>query len=62
MAMKILLATDGSNTARAAVDFVLKFPFPTGTQVTVMTVIREVLHSRGADFRGMDRQVDTRKT
>ena len=45
MAMKILLATDGSDTARAAVDFLLKFPFPTGTQVTVMTVIREVLHS-----------------
>jgi nucleotide-binding universal stress UspA family protein len=45
MAMKILLATDGSDTARAAVDFVLRFPLPSGTQITLMTVIREVLHS-----------------
>jgi nucleotide-binding universal stress UspA family protein len=43
--MKILLATDGSDTARAAVDFVLRFPLPSGTQITLMTVIREVLHS-----------------
>jgi nucleotide-binding universal stress UspA family protein len=45
MAMKILLATDGSDTARAAVDFVLKFPLPPATQFTVTTVIREVLRS-----------------
>jgi nucleotide-binding universal stress UspA family protein len=41
--MKILLATDGSDTARAAVDFLVGFPLPTATQVTVATVVKEVL-------------------
>ena len=43
--MKILLATDGSDSARAAVDFLLGFPLPSAAEVTVMTVISEVLHS-----------------
>jgi len=37
--MKILLATDGSETARAAVDCLLRFPFPRNSEVTVLTVI-----------------------
>jgi nucleotide-binding universal stress UspA family protein len=41
--MKILLATDGSDAARAAVDFLLRFPLPGGSEVTVATVIKEVL-------------------
>lgn len=41
--MKVLLATDGSDTAQAAVEFVAGFPFPTGTEVRVVTVIKDVL-------------------
>lgn len=41
--MKILLATDGSDAARAAVDFLLGLPLPQATEVTVATVIKEVL-------------------
>lgn len=43
--MKILLATDGSDTARAATDFLLALPLPPNTEVTVMTVVKEVLHA-----------------
>jgi len=43
--MKILLATDGSDTARAAVDFLVGFPLPPESEVMVMTVIKEVLYS-----------------
>lgn len=41
--MKILLATDGSDTARVATEFLMGFPLPPATEVLVMTVIREVL-------------------
>jgi len=37
--MKILLATDGSESARAAVDCLLRFPFPRDSEVTLLTVI-----------------------
>ncbi|MEN8762288.1 MAG: universal stress protein [Thiogranum sp.] len=37
--MKILLATDGSESARAAVDCLLRFPFPKHSDVTLLTVI-----------------------
>ena len=37
--MKILLATDGSESARAAVDCLLHFPFPDNSEVTILTVI-----------------------
>jgi len=37
--MKILLATDGSDCARAAVDFLAGFPLPGGSTVTLLTVI-----------------------
>lgn len=37
--MKILLATDGSDTARLASDFLVNFPFPDGSTVAVLTVI-----------------------
>ena len=37
--MKILLATDGSESARAAVDCLLRFPFPSDSEVTILTVI-----------------------
>jgi len=37
--MKILLATDGSDSARGAVDLLIRFPFPKNSSATVMTVI-----------------------
>lgn len=39
--MKILLATDGSDCARAAVDFLLGFPFPGDSSITLLAVIDE---------------------
>ena len=39
--MKILLATDGSDSAEAAVDFLERFPFPKGSEVKMLTVIRK---------------------
>lgn len=37
--MKILLATDGSDSARGALDLLIRFPFPKNSSVTVMAVI-----------------------
>lgn len=39
--MKILLATDGSDCADAALDFLLRFPFPDNSTVLLLTVIDE---------------------
>ena len=39
--MKILLATDGSDTAKAAGDFLRRFEFPAGTEVRLLNVIRD---------------------
>jgi nucleotide-binding universal stress UspA family protein len=39
--MKILLATDGSENANAALEFLLRFPFPRGSSVILLTVIDE---------------------
>ena len=37
--MKILLATDASDDANAAVEFLLQFPFPEQCSITLLTVI-----------------------
>jgi nucleotide-binding universal stress UspA family protein len=37
--MKILFATDGSDTALAALDFLLRFPLPEGSEIRLLTVI-----------------------
>ncbi len=37
--MKILLATDGSDCARAAMDFLVGFPFPGDSSITLLAVI-----------------------
>ncbi len=37
--MKIILATDGSDSALAAIDFLARFPFPEETEVALLTVI-----------------------
>lgn len=39
--MKILLATDGSDCADAALDFLLHFPFPGDSSVTLLAVLDE---------------------
>jgi nucleotide-binding universal stress UspA family protein len=42
--MRILLATDGSESAREAVDFVARFPFPADTAITVLSVVKHIEH------------------
>jgi nucleotide-binding universal stress UspA family protein len=37
--MNILIATDGSDSAKTALDFVIRFPFPAHSEATVVTVI-----------------------
>jgi len=41
---KILLATDGSSTAHAATDFLMGLPLRERTEITVMTVLKTLLH------------------
>ena len=41
--MEILLATDGFDTAQLVVDFLVDFPLPADSQITLATVIKEVL-------------------
>jgi nucleotide-binding universal stress UspA family protein len=41
--MKLLLGTDGSDTAAAAVGFVAAFPFPADTEVKILSVLSGVL-------------------
>ncbi|MEN8179994.1 MAG: universal stress protein, partial [Pseudomonadota bacterium] len=42
--MKILLATDGSERAQAAIDYVLHFPFPGDSELHLITVIEKELY------------------
>jgi len=45
--MKILLATDGSDSANTAIDYLLTFPLPPGSEFILMTVIeKEIYHSK----------------
>ena len=37
--MKILLATDGSDCARQAIDFLRRFPIPDNSSVILLTVL-----------------------
>lgn len=37
--MRVLLATDGSDSAGAALDFLVNFPFPAGSEAIVLSVI-----------------------
>ena len=43
--MKILLATDGSDSARAALDFVVRFPFARDSELRLVTVLQPVLEA-----------------
>lgn len=49
--MKILLATDGSESGQATVDFLAAFPFPPDLEIKVVTVIASVLHDE--EFLGL---------
>ncbi len=40
--MNILIATDGSKDASNALDFMLRFPFPHESKMTVLTVVDEI--------------------
>ena len=40
--MKIVLATDGSSHAQAAVDVLKRLPFPPRSELTVLTVVKKV--------------------
>ena len=51
--MKIILATDGSDSALAAVDFLASFPFPEETEVAMLSVIDRSLLS-GTGREGME--------
>lgn len=42
--LNILLATDGSDNGLAVTDYLMGMPLPAGSRVTVMTVLKEVLH------------------
>ena len=55
MKMKILLATDGSEGAQAAIDFMERFPFPEGGQASVLTVINR------DDFMGKEEKQLTKE-
>ena len=54
--MKILLATDGSKSAEAAVDFLIRFPFPKDSEVTVLTVLHRDLFGEHEDEEFSDEQ------
>lgn len=54
--MKVLLAVDGSEPARASVDFVAAFPWPSATEITVLTIIREILPSDQVAELSVDRR------
>ena len=53
--MKILLATDGSDNAKAAGDFLTRFPLPAGTEVRLLNVIRDTFlkYEEWEDWKGL---------
>jgi nucleotide-binding universal stress UspA family protein len=56
--MKILLATDGSDNARAAGDFLTRFAFPAGTEVRLLNVIRDTFlkYEEWEDWQGQSEE------
>lgn len=45
--MNVLIATDGSESAAAAVGFVARFPLPVETNLTLLSVVSQVEHRAG---------------
>jgi nucleotide-binding universal stress UspA family protein len=61
--MKILLATDGSETAESALDFVQAFPFPEDSDITLITVMEEeMLAGTGHEGLSVEQQRTLRET
>jgi nucleotide-binding universal stress UspA family protein len=61
--MKILLAIDGSETAQAAVNCLMRFPFPRQSEVTVLTVIdKTVFQNDDVSALNDEQQYSLRKT
>jgi len=61
--MKILMATDGSDNARAAVDCLIRFPFPRDSEVTLLTVIdRDVFKNEGVSDLNDEQQDALKET
>jgi nucleotide-binding universal stress UspA family protein len=63
--MNILLATDGSDSAKAALDFLVRFPFPHGSSATIVTIIDDTAIQEEEAEQFTDEQTrllqDTRK-
>lgn len=60
--MKILFATDGSDNARGALDFMLAFPFPEDKHVTLISVVdQDLLTSAGAAGLSPEQQSSLRE-
>ena len=59
--MKILLATDGSDTAKAAGDFLTRFALPTDTEVRLLNVIRDTFlkYEEWEDWHGQSNEQQT---
>ena len=56
--MKVLLATDGSDTSRAVVDFMMRFPVAKESEITVLNVIRDTFlkYEEWEVFEGIDEE------
>ena len=64
---KILLATDGSDTAHAATDFLMGLPLPVQAEITVMTVLKSLLREDemaelDKEQRGLYEKISTEST
>jgi nucleotide-binding universal stress UspA family protein len=61
--MKILLATDGSESAKAAVDCLIRFPFPENSEFTLLTVIdRDIFKGESVTGISDEQQVALQET
>ena len=56
--MRVLLATDGSDSAKAALDFLVNFPFPAGSEAIVLSVIDGKPFSQWIDNPNTGNQVE----
>lgn len=51
--MRILLATDGSDNAKAAVEWLARWPPPPDSLIRVVTVVHRVIPVAGIDYAGI---------
>ena len=60
--MKVLVATDGSESAGLAVDYLMEFPLPAGSELTVMTVVTPVLRKSEIDALSEEQRIAYEET